>query len=429
MSSTNSTPQPPRSPADPIQAQASFLQSRLGDGIQFDSTTRWEDAAVHARGKVGQEAALEGRNDVRSRWKRAVFLANRLSNGRGVIINGPKYDIGSADSKKVKILETQHWLELIDAKHRYGSNLKYYHRVWVDADTKENFFRWLDHGGGKDLDLQACPRERLEKERIIYLSAEQRLNYLVHIDQEGRLRWARNGERVDTTPNRWKDAGDGKGIAPTDGTENDQLDPGLPRRESFSSFDGLSTSSSGDSRAHHHYTAANPDKGPIKQFAQKHFTPKGMTEKMLRKTLRKNTWIYVCDLDYNLFIGIKQTGTFQHSSFFGGSVSSAGLLTVKDGLVTSLSPLSGHYRTSIPYFEAFIKGLNDRGLDLHKVHVTKEEAILWGLQHWGKFNKTKGTFAKAKKDQAKAAMHTLRDVLRPRHHPEQVAHSDPGRPS
>ena len=74
--------------------------------------------------QVGQEAAREGRNDVKSRWKRAVFLATQLTNGRGVITGGTKYDKGSPQAKRTKALETQHWLELIDSKHRYGSNCR-----------------------------------------------------------------------------------------------------------------------------------------------------------------------------------------------------------------------------------------------------------------------------------------------------------------
>jgi hypothetical protein len=94
----------------------------------------------------------------------------------------------------------------------------------------------------------------------------------------------------------------------------------------------------------------------------------------------------------------------------------------------SLTPHSGHYRTDIPvsdrstsqdicltrtckYFEAFIKAISARGLDLHKVSVSKEEAILWGLQHWGKFNKQKGAFIQSKKDQltqaGKIALHMV----------------------
>lgn len=40
-----------------------------------------------------------------------------------------------------------------------------------------------------------------------------------------------------------------------------------------------------------------------------------------------------------------ETGAFQHSSFVaGGIVTSAGLISVKQGIIHTLSPLSGHYR-------------------------------------------------------------------------------------
>lgn len=69
-----------------------------------------------------------------------------------------------------------------------------------------------------------------------------------------------------------------------------------------------------------------------------------------------------CDDLVDIFVGIKgrqkdvvqvchlisfspAPGTFQHSSFLaGGLVTSAGLISVKDGLIHTLSPLSGHYR-------------------------------------------------------------------------------------
>ena len=34
----------------------------------------------------------------------------------------------------------------------------------------------------------------------------------------------------------------------------------------------------------------------------------------LRADPRRNTWIYVSDLKMNIFIGIKKSGSFQHSS-------------------------------------------------------------------------------------------------------------------
>ena len=46
-----------------------------------------------------------------------------------------------------------------------------------------------------------------------------------------------------------------------------------------------------------------------------------------------------------LYRMVLDTGTFQHSSFLGGGlVSSAGLISVKQGVIHTLSPLSGHYR-------------------------------------------------------------------------------------
>lgn len=105
-----------------------------------------------------------------------------------------------------KQLESQYYLEIVDAKHvrlhasaancdasvaafvltwssslhqRYASNLKYYHREWNNRDTKQNFFTWLDEGEGKELDLEECPRSRLDRERVTFLNAEQRRNYKV----------------------------------------------------------------------------------------------------------------------------------------------------------------------------------------------------------------------------------------------------------
>lgn len=49
--------------------------------------------------------------------------------------------------------EAQYWLEMVDLKHRYGTNLKSYHEAWNTSSTKENFFYWLDKGEGKDLSL------------------------------------------------------------------------------------------------------------------------------------------------------------------------------------------------------------------------------------------------------------------------------------
>lgn len=96
-------------------------------------------------------------------------------------------------------------LTLREVKHRYGSNLRAYHEEWKKADTNENFFYWLDYGEGKRISVAGCPRERLDSEQVRYLSREERMDYLVKIDDEGRLCWAKNGARIDTSE-KYKDS-------------------------------------------------------------------------------------------------------------------------------------------------------------------------------------------------------------------------------
>ncbi|KAL7285111.1 hypothetical protein ACG7TL_000203 [Trametes sanguinea] len=392
----------------------------------------WSDVALHARMKVERDAAEEGKNDSRDRWRRSALLAGRLQDGDDMLSKGGEVHPEAAR----KHLETQHWLELIDGKHRYGSNLKvaslhdhwgsletatdteaqYYHARWKQEDTDENFFKWLDRGGGKDLSLKECPRERLEKERITYLSPEQRLNYLVKIDNEGKLRWARNGQLVDTTAGRWKDAGGGRGIVPYDEPDGD-TEP----RDSFSAPDRSSSSSSSssssvatgqDNEMAHYVGLRRQPKNPVKRVLWKNFTLRGLVDRTLRKTIKRNTWIYVSDKNFNIFIGIKDPGTFQHSSFLaGGLVTSAGLISVKDGQIHTLSPLSGHYRTSIEHFRRFISVLEERGVDMTKVEISKAELALWGIEHLGKFKKKQAKVLKDTKEHTTSAMKKVAGAL------------------
>ncbi|KAF8168200.1 hypothetical protein B0H34DRAFT_50830 [Crassisporium funariophilum] len=78
---------------------------------------RWDDAATHAKLAVDRNAALDGKNSPKERWRRAAFMIAQLKDKNDMLSsNGVKVD---AEDKH---LETQHWLELIDGKHRYGSN-------------------------------------------------------------------------------------------------------------------------------------------------------------------------------------------------------------------------------------------------------------------------------------------------------------------
>ncbi|KAG8691930.1 hypothetical protein FRC11_004859 [Ceratobasidium sp. 423] len=364
-------------------------QGRRKPNLMESADGRWHDAVIEAQAKTNLQSAERGENDPKSRFRRAVFLAGRLQDGEALPSD---QELEALPNESSKMLETQHWLELVDSKHRYGSNLKYYHKKWQEEDTTEHFFKWLDHGGGKSLSLPECPREQLEKERIIYLSREQRANYLVRIDDQGLLCWARNNELVDTRSNRWKDAGNGRGIIPM--TPEEMRGAGIAEapakhgRIGFHSDSSDSLLNSGE--AHYVDTITKPGDSKLKQTMRTHFTSTGIMERLLRKTVKKNTWIYVCDMKRNLFIGIKDTGAFQHSSFTaGGLISSAGLIKVKMGRIHKLSPLSGHYRTSVDHYRLFLEDLERQGADLEKVQVTKAEMTLWGLEHYKRFQRSK----------------------------------------
>lgn len=174
--------------------------------------------------------------------------------------------------KTAKMMDLQYFLEMVDQKHRYGSNLRAYHDEWKKADTHENFFYWLDDGEGRRFEHPTVSRERLEKEQVRYLSREERLNYLVTIDSEGRLCWAKNGDRIKTSP-EFKDSING--IVPKDddtpayGPNGKLLHDGQSktfRRPSSSS------SSSSDSGSEHsdvegeHYVNEDLDKAKGEKF-------------------------------------------------------------------------------------------------------------------------------------------------------------------
>lgn len=113
------------------------------------------------------------------------------------------------------------------------------------------------------------------------------LNYLVKVDADGLLRWHRTGQLVDSTAGHWKDAGDGGGIVPILGPERTNL----ARRTSFESLSSISSSDDPDydpDSAAMHYNS----NGKKNNWFSRNMTIKGVGEKLLRKTVRRNTWIY-----------------------------------------------------------------------------------------------------------------------------------------
>ncbi|OEL20192.1 IQ domain-containing protein IQM6 [Dichanthelium oligosanthes] len=85
-------------------------------------------------------------------------------------------------------------------------------------------------------------------------------------------------------------------------------------------------------------------------------------------------WIFVLSTCKTLYIGQKQKGMFQHSSFLaGGATSAAGRLVVEDGLLKAVWPHSGHYRPTEQNFQEFMNFLRDRSVDLSDLKLSPSE--------------------------------------------------------
>ena len=275
----------------------------------------------------------------------------------------------------------EYFLEMVDQKHRYGSNLRRYHAEWKKTETNENFFYWLDLGEGKNLDLEDRPRARLDTECVRYLSREERQRYLVRIDEQGRFCWDKNGQPITTSP-EYKDSINGivsidddtptwrevtTGVAP---------EPSPPGSDS-SSLSGISTGSQEDSSKY-----ANTELHDAKGLAKlNHLSADAVANHLLRKTTKRNTWIFAVDTSFRMYVGIKQSGAFQHSSFFSGArVSAAGLIKIKRGQLRKLSPLSGHYAPPLRNFREYVKALKGEGADLSRLNLGRSYAVLLGLE-------------------------------------------------
>ena len=291
-------------------------------------------------------------------------------------------------------MDLQYFLEMVDVKHRYGSNLRTYHEEWKKSDTKENFFFWLDYGEGRYVDTAGCPRERLDRERVRYLSKEERLDYLVKIDKEGRLCWAKNGVRIDTTE-KYKDSIHGIVPATEDTPAYAPVDAEAAPSSSSSSVSSAHHSADDEAdRASKYATPALDNSKGMKKV--KHVSAATIFNKLLRGSVKKNTWIFVADTSFRLYVGIKQSGAFQHSSFLHGSrISAAGLIKVKNGRLAKLSPLSGHYRPPVSNFRAFVHSLKETGVDMSHVSISRSYAVLVGLEAYVKTRRRGKRFVKA----------------------------------
>ncbi|ETN42808.1 uncharacterized protein HMPREF1541_01966 [Cyphellophora europaea CBS 101466] len=318
---------------------------------------------------------------------------SNLSPEQRVALKRQRQEARELSKKKAKMMELQYWLEFVDKKHRHGSNLRKYHVHWQSSDTNENFFYWLDQGGGKHLDLPECSRERLDHQQVRYLSREERLDYLVEVGTDGLLRWAKNGQKVWTKDELFKDSIHGivPATDPTPAFKHNVKPESSSSSSSSSSESSSDDEDSSDESSLSHATNA-PDEGENyinEDFhrasgpAKLKYVSAGVVfNHMIRKSLQKgHKWIFVCDTSLRLYIGYKQTGAFQHSSFLHGSrILAAGQIKVKDGQLRRLSPLSGHYRPPAANFRTFVKSLKSSGVDMSHVSVSRSYAVLVGLE-------------------------------------------------
>ncbi|KAL8669822.1 MAG: hypothetical protein Q9168_005601 [Polycauliona sp. 1 TL-2023] len=251
--------------------------------------------------------------------------------------------------RTARTMDLAYFLEMVDLHHRYGSHLRKYHAEWKKRPTRDNFFYWLDYGEGAQVSLDSCSREKLDSMKVRYLGREERVNYAVEVDPKGKLCWKRNGVRVNTGA-EWRDSI--KGIVQVDDPAPSPS-PDLGFYVSNSESSGLSSAEEGDPQES---VPEKKSKGAVITAVEngvKEFT-NGAKAKFLdhrpfkhppkepgeKKKKKKGKWIFtfllmlrkVADTSYNLYVGIKQSGAFQHSSFLhGGRVSAAGLIKIKDG--------------------------------------------------------------------------------------------------
>ncbi|KAJ8568722.1 hypothetical protein K7X08_030944 [Anisodus acutangulus] len=78
--------------------------------------------------------------------------------------------------------------------------------------------------------------------------------------------------------------------------------------------------------------------------------------------------IFVLSTTRTLYVGQKQKGTFQHSSFLsGGAITAAGRLVAHAGILEAIWPYSGHYHPTEENFREFISFLEKHNVDLTNV--------------------------------------------------------------
>ncbi|KAI7547318.1 hypothetical protein KC331_g5085 [Hortaea werneckii] len=379
------------------KAYRGHRERRQLEGLTLDPSSRWTEALKELKYRsvtasqwqtsqpVSDSRSPSPSDQARHNWRRAAWVAEHASAGES----------GTPEANNSMLMDLRYFLEMTDTQHRYGANLQVYHAEWKRSQTKQNFFLWLDHGEGSHLDLPGCSREKLERERIRYLSREERKDYLVRIDSDGKLRWRKNDELITTSGELYRDSI--QGIVAKDSStpawayeQDDLLDP--PNTSSPDDDDEASTQTSSttatsisDPPRPDHLEKTTTTAKKKKRKPHLHVSPATLLNHLLRASVKPGTWIYVVDTLSNLYIGIKTSGAFQHASFLSGArILSAGSIGIDAGQLTYLSPLSGHYRPTTRSFRRFVERLGDQGVDLRQLRVSRAYEVLVGMECYGK---------------------------------------------
>ncbi|KAJ5753325.1 uncharacterized protein N7511_007478 [Penicillium nucicola] len=381
-------------------------------GFGLSASTRWDEAfheahwhQLHQPRDIRVAPADESCNQARRNWQRAVSVAKRAGGDDDDCVSGSastgtqSTHINEMSSgASAKMMDLRYFLEMVDLKHRHGSNLRAYHTYWQNSPSTQNFFYWLDHGEGKQLELEQCPRERLEKQQVRYLTREQRMNYLVRVDEAGLFRWAKNNELVWTNNTRFKDSLEGIVSMEHDAPQflgNETATDSESTSNSSSPSDSMSSSpkSLGSVLSNEENHIVTKEEYKAAKVIKKviHSNPTTAFKRMLgQSTEKENMWIFVADSSFRLYIGIKKSGAFQHSSFLRGArIAAAGMIKIKHGQLRSLAPMSGHYRPPAANFRAFHLALQKQGVDMSNVSMSKSYVMLAGIQG---YTKTKRKF-------------------------------------
>jgi len=251
--------------------------------IPRDSAQPYNVSGIHGKTSEEGEASL---SPTRKKWFKATEIARRAAaDDQSPSVSDLSSDEsdGAEEAKRkrqesnelrkktAKMMDLQYFLEMVDQKHRYGSNLRKYHNYWKAQDTTQNFFYWLDQGDGANVSLPECSRERLDKEQVRYLSREERLNYLVRVNSEGLLVWAKNGELVWTKDELYKDSING--IVPVNDSApkwQHNVPPTNSEGPHSSSSDDSSDESSEDGDGH---TAGDEGERYVNEGVSNHMEP------------------------------------------------------------------------------------------------------------------------------------------------------------